>query len=82
MFTMKNNGAELADSIAEIRRLRNCDAVKVAEQMAKASVIVDAELRRLRKLEREGEVLIAEGITLDALEKLFGTLGGGNDDAC
>lgn len=71
----KKNGAELADALMEIKRLRASEQVKVAEYMGKVSVLLDNEIRDLRRKEREGEALMADGITLDRLDEILRRMG-------
>ena len=83
MIQMKKDGAELADKLAEIEMLRKSEAVRTAAQMARVSSILDVELRELRRQEREGKELIAQGITLGKLNDIFRALDGRNDnDPC
>lgn len=70
MIQANKRGAEIADKIAEIVRLRKCEAVRVAQRMEEISENLDTELRILREQERTGIKLIEEGIDLTALEEV------------
>lgn len=83
MIQMKKDGAELNDKLAEIQLLRKSEAVRTAAQMARVTSMLDAELRELRRQEREGKELISQGVTLDKLGDIFRALDGSSgDDAC
>lgn len=83
MIQMQKDGAELADKLAEIQMLHKSEAVRTAAQMARVSAMLDAELRELRRQEREGRELIAQGVTLMKLNEILKALDGRNsDDAC
>lgn len=60
---------ELVD--AEIARLRNTDAVKLAQKEQRLLYRKRKYLADLRWLEKRGKALMAEGWTLDTLELLF-----------
>ena len=60
---------ELID--AEIERLKNTDAVKLAQKEQRLLNRKRKYLADLRWLEKRGKKLIAEGWTLDTLELLF-----------
>ena len=82
MIQIKKDGAELADKLAEIQALRKSEAVRTSAQMLRVSSMLDVELRELRKQERDGKELIAQGITLDKLNDIFRALDGrDNNDA-
>lgn len=80
MIQIKKDGAELADKLAEIQTLRKSEAVRTAAQMLRVSSMLDVELRELRRQEREGKELIAQGVTLDKLNDIFRALDGRNND--
>lgn len=83
MIQMKKDGAELNDKLAEIQLLRKSEAVRTAAQMARVASMLDADLRELRRQEREGKELMEQGITLDKLNDIFRALDGSSgDDAC
>ena len=75
-------GAELADKLAELERLRKCEEVQTAELMDAVTDAIDGELAKYRRMEREGARLIEQGITLGRLREIYRTFGGMNDDAC
>ena len=77
----KKNGAEVSSKLLEIQMLRTCEAVKTAQQMERVSAILDTELRQLRRTEREGKMLIEQGVTLGALEEILRAFDGDNHDA-
>lgn len=60
---------ELVD--AEIARLRNTEAVKIAQKEQRLLYRKRKYLADLRWLEKRGKKLMADGWTLDALELLF-----------
>lgn len=60
---------ELVD--AEIARLRNTEAVKMAEKEMRLIYRKRKYLAQLRWMEKRGKQLIADGWTLDTLELLF-----------
>lgn len=60
---------ELVD--AEIARLRNTEAVKMAEKEMRLIYRKRKYLAQLRWMEKRGKQLMAEGWTLDTLELLF-----------
>jgi hypothetical protein len=60
---------ELIDS--EIARLRNTEAVKMAEKEMRLIYRKRKYLAQLRWMEKRGKQLIADGWTLDTLELLF-----------
>lgn len=60
---------ELVD--AEIARLRNTEAVKIAQKEQRLLYRKRKYLADLRWLEKRGKKLIADGWTLDTLELLF-----------
>lgn len=60
---------ELVD--AEIARLRNTEAVKMAEKEMRLIYRKRKYLAQLRWMEKRGKHLMAEGWTLDTLELLF-----------
>lgn len=60
---------ELIDS--EIARLRNTEAVKMAEKEIRLIYRKRKYLAQLRWLEKRGKQLMADGWTLDTLELLF-----------
>ena len=60
---------ELIDS--EIARLRNTEAVKMAEKEMRLIYRKRKYLAQLRWMEKRGKTLMAEGWTLDTLELLF-----------
>lgn len=60
---------ELVD--AEIARLRNTEAVKIAQKEQRLLYRKRKYLADLRWLEKRGEKLMADGWTLDTLELLF-----------
>lgn len=65
---------ELID--AEIERLRNSDAVKLAQKEQRIIHRKRKYLADLRWLEKRGKALMAEGWTLDTLELLFKEMAG------
>lgn len=81
MIQMQKSGAEVADKIAEIKRLRGCEAVRTAQRMAQVSSLLDTELRMLQKAEREGKQLIEQGVTLAALDEILKAMEGMGYDA-
>lgn len=60
---------ELVD--AEIARLRNTEAVKMAEKEMRLIYRKRKYLAQLRWMEKRGKQLMADGWTLDTLELLF-----------
>lgn len=83
MISVERQGAELAGKLAEIQTLKKSEAVRTAAQMARVTSMLDAELRELRRQEREGKELISQGVTLDKLGDIFRALDGSSgDDAC
>ena len=83
MISVERHGAELAGKLAEIQTLKKSEAVRTAAQMARVTSMLDAELRELRRQEREGKELISQGVTLDKLGDIIRALDGGtSDDAC
>lgn len=60
---------ELIDS--EIARLRNTEAVKMAEKEMRLIYRKRKYLAQLRWMEKRGKQLMADGWTLDTLELLF-----------
>jgi len=56
---------------AEIARLRNTEAVKMAEKEMRLIYRKRKYLAQLRWMEKRGKALMAEGWTLDTLELLF-----------
>lgn len=60
---------ELVD--AEISRLRNTEAVKMAEKEMRLIYRKRKYLAQLRWMEKRGKQLMADGWTLDTLELLF-----------
>lgn len=60
---------ELVD--AEIARLRNTEAVKIAQKEQRLLYRKRKYLADLRWLEKRGKKLMADGWTLDTLELLF-----------
>lgn len=60
---------ELLD--AEIARLRNTEAVKMAEKEMRLIYRKSKYLAQLRWMEKRGKQLMADGWTLDTLELLF-----------
>lgn len=60
---------ELVD--AEIERLRNTEAVKIAQKEQRLLYRKRKYLADLRWLEKRGKKLMADGWTLDTLELLF-----------
>lgn len=60
---------ELIDS--EITRLRNTEAVKMAEKEMRLIYRKRKYLAQLRWMEKRGKQLMADGWTLDTLELLF-----------
>ena len=60
---------ELVD--AEIARLRNTEAVKIAQKERRLLYRKRKYLADLRWLEKRGKKLMADGWTLDTLELLF-----------
>jgi hypothetical protein len=60
---------ELVD--AEIARLRNTDAVKLAQKEQRLLNRKRIYLSQLKWLEKRGKQLMADGWTLDTLELLF-----------
>lgn len=60
---------ELIDS--EIARLRNTEAVKMAEKEMRLIYRKRKYLAQLRWMEKRGKALMADGWTLDTLELLF-----------
>lgn len=75
MFRTQKNGAELADKLAEIDRLRKSEEVLTARQAGQVGTMLDLRLREYQKLEREGEQLIQQGVTLDKLNEIMRKLG-------
>ncbi len=73
-------GAELADKLAELERLRKCDEVKTAKLMTSVSDAIDHELLEYRRMEREGTRLIEQGVTLDRLREIQMVLRGQSND--
>lgn len=65
---------ELVD--AEIERLKNSDAVKLAQKEQRLIHRKRKYLADLRWLEKRGKALIAEGWTQDTLELLFKDIPG------
>jgi ribosome-binding ATPase YchF (GTP1/OBG family) len=80
MIRLEKDGAELSNALAEIKRLRESEAVKTAAEMARVSSILDVELRELRKQEREGSRLIQDGITLAKLHEILKAFDGDYHD--
>ena len=80
MLHVEKRGSEVSTALAEIQRLRKCEAVLTARRMAEVSSVLDAEPRELIKLEREGNELIGNGITLAALDEIMRVFGEHNDD--
>lgn len=76
MFSMKKNGAELADKLAEIREIESSEAYRVAQKMRVATAVVDDRLALARRAEREGQTLIEHGVSLAALDEILRTMGG------
>lgn len=68
---------ELIDS--EIERLRNTDAVKLAQKEQRLIHRKRKYLADLRWLEKRGKALMAEGWTIDTLELLFKQM---EEDGC
>ena len=79
MIKMEKSGAELADKLAELDRLRKSKAVETAELMAAVTDALDTELAVYRRREREGERLMEQGITLDRLREIYRAFGGRRD---
>ena len=75
MIKIEKAGAELADKIAEIERLENCEEVKVARDAQTVNLMLDRKLRELMRLEREGADLIQSGITMEKLQEYVEKLG-------
>lgn len=80
MIQIQKNGAEVSSKLAEIKRLRSCEAVKTAQRMSQVSAMLDAELRELQKVEREGKMLIEQGVTLGALDEILRAFDGTDHD--
>lgn len=78
MKTEVNRGAELGEALVEIKRLQECEAVKISRKMGIVSAMVDTQLRALRRQEREGIQLKEAGITLEALDDVLRMMGDGD----
>ena len=81
MIGMEKRGGELASTLAEIKRLRGCEAVRTAQKMAQVGAILDGELRQLKRLEREGQMLIEQGFCIADLDEILRAFDGGGNDA-
>ena len=69
---------ELID--AEIERLKQTDAVKLAQKEQRLLNRKRKYLADLRWLEKRGKVLMAEGWTVDTLDLLFKNITEANND--
>ena len=72
MIKAEKVGAEFADKLAEIKRLEDSEEVRTARAADLALRRLDERLRELRALEREGAMLIYQGIDLNALRNMPG----------
>ena len=79
MISMEHNpGGEVSAKLRELETLRKSEEVRTARRMAQVASMLDAELREARKMFREGEKLIEEGITLEALDAILRAFDGGD----
>lgn len=75
MFKTQKNGAELADKLTELREIERSEAYRTAVQMRRASEVLDSRIYEARKMEREGRQLLADGISMDAINEILRKMG-------
>ena len=76
-MAIKITPEELVD--AEIERLKQTDAVKLAQKERRLQMRKRKYLADLRWLEKRGKELMAEGWTADTLELLYKEITEGNE---
>lgn len=70
------NGAELSTKIAELRTIEQGEAFRTAMRMRRANALLDERLSEALCVEREGKQLLADGISIDAINEIIQTVSG------